>query len=196
LSVTAEQVRVVALLQATFKTPQAALRARLRGRDRTTRDIYRSLTLYIWAMSLLSGQNDGSAGFVMYRWFLQIDKGAMPLDGEDAVLRGIVGLTELRAFHGPRTRKRRKRVRAPYPIIRLNDAHYVTAWFVEQVRQRWVELHGWRRCPADKLDEIVNRLVASACERFDMQLSANRIRTIVKEPKRRRYTELFYLDRA
>ena len=180
---------------------RAALRARMRGLGPADMDVNNALALYIWAMMVLAGQSTGTAGFVMYRWLLQMDKRALPFDDEtEAVLRGILGMTELRTEHGPRTRKRRDRLYCPYPMIRLSglkgrsDAHYVTAWFVEQVRKQRIRHRGSHRLPPGELDAIIDCMVDLARERFGMHLDAIRVHTIINEPKSRRHTKIFYRD--
>jgi hypothetical protein len=193
--VTQEQTAKLKALQATFKSPAAALRARLRGVDRTDMDVNRALMLYIWAMMVLTGQDVGMAGLTMFEHYLRLDKDKPPL-GEDiqAVLRGLGSLTIMRALRGPPRRKRRHRLNIARPIIRLNDHHYIAAWVVEQLRHRSVIRNGWRRCFAQEFDEIIDCVVSYARKGFGVHLSAERIRTIVNEPKSRRYTHIFYLD--
>jgi hypothetical protein len=187
--------RRVAGVQASFKTPSAALRVRLRGLDRAGLDAHRALLQYIWAMMVLTGQDNGTTGLMMFGHYSRIDKDMPPL-GEDAcaVLRGLTGMTVMRTLRGPPRRKRRNRLKLAHPIIRLDDHHYVTAWFVEQLRHHLVIRRGWRRCPAKQLDRIIGDVVACASERFGVDLSEERIRTIINEPKNRRYTHIFYLD--
>jgi hypothetical protein len=188
----------------------------LRGLDKNDADYLRTRTLYTAAMLLIVGRDfeGGCVGFPIYyallrRAFervpggenLSFDKAGVLMPGEKNVLVAVAHLLGERSIwhaferdFGPRKRnKRRRRVYGDLRI-RLDDPHYVTAWYVEQLRRHWCGWQGMRRSSPGELKDMVERVIDLTREGFGVELSEVKLATVLREPKKRRLTKIFYED--
>ena len=78
--------------------------------------------------------------------------------------------------------------------MRLDNRHYLAAWFVEQHRRYWCDQHGERRCPKKALDQIIECVIEFTRDQFGVQLSDGELIRWLNEPKKRRLTQIFYED--
>ena len=183
-----------------LRAARAAFRFQTRGASPADLEFYEALLLYSWAMKIATGRSNGGFELLVYLSFLQIVRRTDSFDREiGEVVLGLFDVTGLR-LDGPRTRRRRQRLSSPEPMIRLfgrngYDAHWVSAWFAERQRKWLITRLGLRRLPPGKLDVIIEHVVDVAREKFGAQLLADRIRTILNEPKNRRNTKVLYQDR-
>jgi hypothetical protein len=174
-----------------------------RALDPADADLQRASALYVLAMRLIGGRARHEAeeivtfGAEALQYF-QLLQGRPVLPDDEAMifaaLKALVDSHVTDHRYGARRNKRRKRLRAGAPRMRLNDPHYVAAWFIEQRREHWCRRHGERRCPAAEIDAMIDREIANTSEVFGIQLSKPRLVTVLREPKKRRFTEIFYQD--
>ena len=189
----------------------------LRTLDETDAGLCRASALYTFAMTLITGRGPAAdwdvpdtldASLKFYGLVLRTPD--LP-DDEAAIWEGLKDWAIVRAFdqvaeHPLKRNKRRKR-RAGRIRMRLDrqginddgtrrdgEAHYLAAWFVEQLRQHWCSHYGELRCSPGELDAIIDRVIDFTGKTFDLSLNKGRLITVLREPKKRRFTKIFYED--
>ena|SRR6478672_1681144 len=193
-----------------------ALCEEMRTLDAADASFYRAAVLYVYGMTLISGQGAAADARVtnLMDWHLHMYemllRTAAPPDDEEAILEGLLDWLIVRCLDKvadePRKhRKRRRRLKGTpklamrFPRQGVNadgtlhgDPHYFAAWFVERLRQHWCHYHGERRLPPGELKAIIRREIDLTRKEFNVELDEDRLIRVLRDPKERRFTKIFY----
>jgi len=174
--------------------------------DHADADMLRACHLYMVAMTLVTGRapypdllrpfgvDREVCGAIEFYNLLLPQPSASPPDEEEAIWQALIRPAVARLeeeFDGPRKPlKRRARSYGPQQM-RLDDPHYIAAWLIEQLRRYWCHHYGEPRCPRDELDVLIARVMAMT-RRCHIELDRERLRSVLRDPKSRRLTNIFY----
>jgi hypothetical protein len=178
-------------------------------------DPQRALLLFCAAMRLHAGRIDDvvveqSAGAFLYydfcfrsdipaerrrQFVTDSEAGRLRPDHEFHIYEAIalaIANHVVKASLGRLGRRNKRRTRRHGVLrMRLNDPHYMAVWWAEKQMQSWCIRHGKKRCL--KQDAIVDDVITKA-RNLGVVLEKKRLLTILREPKKRRFTNILYFE--